>query len=61
MNSRARSRGPDVATHSLLPRAALEPIADEALLLPGAATGDRSRALAPHDYPWGRAHVGRND
>jgi len=37
MNSRARSRAPDVATQSLLPRAALEPIAEDALLLPGAA------------------------
>jgi DNA oxidative demethylase len=37
MNSRAPSRRQDVATQSLLPRAALERIADDALVLPGAA------------------------
>jgi DNA oxidative demethylase len=37
MTSGARSRGHDLATQSLLPRAALERIADDALLLPGAA------------------------
>jgi alkylated DNA repair protein (DNA oxidative demethylase) len=37
MSGRARSRRDDLATQSLLPRAALERIADDALLLPGAA------------------------
>jgi DNA oxidative demethylase len=37
MSSGARSRGGDLATQSLLPGATLERIADDALLLPGAA------------------------
>jgi alkylated DNA repair protein (DNA oxidative demethylase) len=43
---RARSRQDDVATQSLLPRAALEPIAEDAMLLPGAAAGDAPALLA---------------
>src|ERR1700733_3911017 len=37
MSGHARSRREDLTTQSLLPRAALERIADDAVLLPGAA------------------------
>jgi DNA oxidative demethylase len=45
MSSRARASH-DVVTQSLLPRAALEPIADDALLLPGAALDAAPALLA---------------
>jgi alkylated DNA repair protein (DNA oxidative demethylase) len=45
MSGRARSRH-DLATQSLLPRAALERIADDALLLPGAAVDAGPALLA---------------
>ena len=57
MSGRARSRHDDLATHSLLPRAALERIAEDALLLPGAALDAAPALLAAlqpviADAPW---------
>jgi alkylated DNA repair protein (DNA oxidative demethylase) len=46
MSGRARSRHDDLATQSLLPRAALERIAEHALLLPGAALDAAPALLA---------------
>jgi alkylated DNA repair protein (DNA oxidative demethylase) len=46
MSGNARSRGDDLATQSLLPRAALERIADDAVLLPGAALDAAPALLA---------------
>jgi alkylated DNA repair protein (DNA oxidative demethylase) len=46
MSGRARSRRDDLATQPLLPRAALERIGEDALLLPGAALDAASALLA---------------
>jgi alkylated DNA repair protein (DNA oxidative demethylase) len=46
MSGRARSRRDDLVTQSLLPRAALERIAEDALLLPGAALDAAPALLA---------------
>jgi DNA oxidative demethylase len=46
MSEHARSRRHDLATQSLLPRAALERIAEDAVLLPGAALEDAPAMLA---------------
>jgi DNA oxidative demethylase len=46
MSGRVRSRHDDLATQSLLPRAALERIAEDALLLPGAALDAAPALLA---------------
>jgi alkylated DNA repair protein (DNA oxidative demethylase) len=46
MSEHARSHRHDLATQSLLPRAALERIAEDAVLLPGAALEDAAALLA---------------
>jgi DNA oxidative demethylase len=46
MSTRARSRRQDLLTQPLLPRAALERIAEDALLLPGAAHDEATALLA---------------
>jgi alkylated DNA repair protein (DNA oxidative demethylase) len=46
MRARSRRHDHDLATQSLLPRAALERIADDALLLPGAAVDEAPALLA---------------